>query len=70
MRSMHLTAGSLCARAIWGQDHWYRLWGLALSLVMLVGSVHIGWRYAVDSYVRIVCALILWWLTGRVVVDP
>jgi hypothetical protein len=69
MPSMHLTAGTLCLCAIWGQGRWWRVTGLTFLLVMLVGSIHTGWHYAVDSYVGIVCALVFWWITCRVVPD-
>jgi hypothetical protein len=34
------------------------------GLVILVGSVHLGWHYAVDGYAGIAGALILWWIAG------
>lgn len=34
------------------------------GLVILVGSVHLGWHYAVDGYASIIGVLILWWLVG------
>ncbi len=37
----------------------------AYLLVIMVGSVHIGWHYAVDGYVAIITTLILWKLVGR-----
>jgi len=33
-------------------------------LVIMVGSVHIGWHYAVDGYVAIATTLILWKIVG------
>jgi hypothetical protein len=41
--------------------------GLAFAVhaaVVLVGSVHLGWHYAVDGYVSIVATLAIWWAVG------
>lgn len=38
----------------------------AYALIILVGSVHLGWHYAVDSYAAIIMALIVWWLCGHI----
>jgi len=35
------------------------------GVIILLGSVHLGWHYAVDGYVSIVGVLVLWWVTGR-----
>ena len=32
--------------------------------VILVGSVHLGWHYAIDGYAGILIALTSWWLAG------
>jgi membrane-associated phospholipid phosphatase len=34
---------------------------------ILLGSVHLGWHYALDGYVSILLVCILWWLSGRLV---
>lgn len=34
--------------------------------MILVGSVHLGWHYAVDGYASLVLALVAWWLAGFV----
>lgn len=36
------------------------------AVMILVGSVHLGWHYAVDSYAAIALALAMWWLAGLV----
>jgi hypothetical protein len=35
--------------------------------VILLGSVHLGWHYAIDSYAGILLALVVWWAMGPVV---
>jgi hypothetical protein len=34
------------------------------AVVILVGSVHLGWHYAVDGYAAIALALACWWIAG------
>lgn len=36
----------------------------AYALVILVGSVHLGWHYAVDGYLGAVLMAAIWWLSG------
>jgi hypothetical protein len=74
MPSLHVAMPALFALAGW---RIHRFLGLALAgyaIVTLVGSVHLGWHYAVDGYVSIVAVVVLWqasgavarWWTGRV----
>lgn len=65
MPSMHLAI--VTAVILAGvRTHRRLAYGLApLGLVILVGSVHLGWHYAIDSYVGILATLWIWWLAGR-----
>ena len=43
-------------------------WGLLdviVVAVLFIGSVHLGWHYAVDGYVAIVGTAAIWWAVGR-----
>ena len=40
---------------------------LAFATAILLGSVHLGWHYAVDSYAGILVALAMWWAAGWIV---
>ena len=69
MPSMHVTLTVLLALAAWS---WHRVLGVlagAYALLIMVGSVHLGWHYAVDGYVGAVLTTLLWLgsvsLTGR-----
>ncbi|WP_319583367.1 phosphatase PAP2 family protein [uncultured Pseudodesulfovibrio sp.] len=67
MPSMHVASALLFA-LVGCRSNW--VFGTILSvffLCILVGSVHLGWHYAVDGYVSIVLTLVIWWAVGRMV---
>jgi membrane-associated phospholipid phosphatase len=33
--------------------------------IILVGSVHLGWHYAVDGYAGLALAAVCWWASGH-----
>ena len=39
---------------------------LAYAFVILIGSVHLGWHYAVDGYAGIALAVVCWWIAGKI----
>ena len=60
MPSMHVATSVLFALLGWAR---HRALGIALSVfavVILLGSVHLGWHYAVDGYVGAICAVVVW----------
>lgn len=65
MPSMHVATAVLMALFGW---RYSRLAGWALTLfalIIFVGSVHLGWHYALDSYAGAAGAWLIWWLVGR-----
>lgn len=75
MPSLHVAISVLMARAGFTLN---RKLGWALSifaLVIWIGSVHLGWHYAVDGMVSAPLVLLIWAFAGRVVrwlgvIDP
>ncbi|MFZ5608166.1 MAG: phosphatase PAP2 family protein [Pseudomonadota bacterium] len=64
MPSMHVATATLMALAAWRIFVWL---GVAMTLyaaVILIGSVHLGWHYALDGYVSIALAIAIWKLVG------
>lgn len=69
MPSLHLAIMALIALSsyrihpLFGQLMWL------MTAMILVGSVHLGWHYALDGYVSIVLAVLIWrlagWITAR-----
>jgi hypothetical protein len=35
------------------------------TIIMMIGSVHLGWHYALDGYVAMVGVCVIWWVVGR-----
>ena len=49
--------------------HLRRLWQIASILfliLILIGSVQLGWHYAVDGYFSIIVVPAIWWVAGKV----
>ena len=67
MPSMHVVLAALWAFAGWHLSRWL---GLVLTLytaLIWVGSVHLGWHYAVDGIVSLAVLAAIWWSVGRLV---
>ncbi|MDQ3137243.1 MAG: phosphatase PAP2 family protein [Gemmatimonadota bacterium] len=67
MPSLHVAMPVLFA-LLGGQVH--RILGAAFSAfaaVVLLGSVHLGWHYAIDGYLSIAGVVAIWWLSARIV---
>ncbi|MEX2532303.1 MAG: phosphatase PAP2 family protein [Gemmatimonadota bacterium] len=66
MPSLHVAIPALFATAVWTRSRVVSLalWGY--TFLIFIGSVHLGWHYAMDGYVSIVAVLVLWWASGRI----
>ena len=69
MPSMHVSSTLLFALVGWRTHRWFGIALTLFTLLVLVGSVHLGWHYAIDGYVALVATWILWrfagWLAKR-----
>ena len=64
MPSLHVASSVLFACLGWRTS---RAAGIAYTLfafIIMIGSVHLGWHYAIDGYVSAVAVLAIWWATG------
>ncbi|HET9582211.1 MAG TPA: phosphatase PAP2 family protein [Gemmatimonadota bacterium] len=70
MPSLHVAVPVLFTIVMWGIDRRLGvLFGVYTALI-LVGSVHLGWHYAIDGYVTLALVPAVWWLAGRIAPDP
>ena len=71
MPSMHVSSAFLFLLLGWRVN---RTLGWALTVFfgfILIGSVHLGWHYAIDGYFAVPATWLLWHLTGRLLdLDP
>lgn len=70
MPSMHLSMGTLLVLATWRLGAIVRWLSGAYLALLLVGSVHLAWHYAIDGYAAILGTWVLWWAVGRVLDRP
>jgi hypothetical protein len=65
MPSVHVAVAVLFAIVGWRTSRWLGWAFTAYAVVILVGSVHLGWHYAVDGYVSALLVPVIWVITGR-----
>lgn len=65
MPSMHISIAWLIVLTCWHRHRLLRVSALLFFLIILVGSVHLGWHYAVDGYFSIITTTLIWWLVNR-----
>jgi hypothetical protein len=66
MPSMHVGTTLLLALAAWKTSRIVAAILLAYTATMMIGSVHLGWHYALDGYVAMFGVWVIWWSVGRV----
>lgn len=65
MPSMHLTIMAVVTIATIRTYRWLSWIVLPLLCAILLGSVVLGWHYAIDGYAGILGALVIWFAVGR-----
>lgn len=67
MPSLHIALPILYAVATWRIHRALGVGFLIFTALMLIGSVHLGWHYAVDGYLSALLVPAVWWAAGRIV---
>jgi hypothetical protein len=65
MPSMHNASAVLFALAFAHVSKGLGRFFAAYAVVILIGSVHLGWHYAIDGYAGVLIALFSWWAAGH-----
>jgi hypothetical protein len=64
MPSVHVGVAVLFALLVWPAGGWLRWLIVGYAVAIQVGSVHLGWHYAIDGYVAALVTWGLWAVTG------
>jgi hypothetical protein len=64
MPSLHLAIATLNALLLSRLSRIAGILGWLYVLMILVGSVHLGWHYAIDGYASIAAVPVIWWAAG------
>lgn len=65
MPSLHNAIAMLYALAFFRFGRAWGAAGTAFAIVIFVGSVHLGWHYAVDGIAAAIAMAAIWWAAGR-----
>lgn len=66
MPSMHLATSTLMALYAFHHSRWLGRAMVAFVGIILLGSVYLGWHYAIDSYLGILVAVLGWRVAAQV----
>jgi membrane-associated phospholipid phosphatase len=67
MPSVHVAVAVLFALLGWRTAAWLGWVFTLYAIVVLTGSVHLGWHYAVDGYASILLVPLIWMAAGWVI---
>ncbi|HET9777156.1 MAG TPA: phosphatase PAP2 family protein, partial [Gemmatimonadaceae bacterium] len=62
--SLHVSSATLLALALQSWRRWAGIVGWAFVVLTLLGSVYLGWHYALDGYASILGMLGIWRIAG------
>jgi membrane-associated phospholipid phosphatase len=65
MPSMHVVLATLFALVCWRTNRWLGIVMSIYAALIMVGSVHLGWHYAIDGYAGAAGMMTIWYLVGR-----
>jgi len=66
MPSLHNATATLLAFAGFQISRKLGWAGIAFAAGIFLGSIHLGWHYAVDGYFGIAFAMLIWWVSGPI----
>ncbi|MGZ9096963.1 MAG: phosphatase PAP2 family protein [Micavibrio sp.] len=66
MPSMHVCIAWLIALYAWTVHKAVGVFAFIFAGLILMGSVYLGWHYAIDGYAGIILATLVWWAAGKI----
>ena len=66
MPSVHVALAMLMAIVGWRVSRWAGIGGTVFLALILIGSVHLGWHYAVDGIASLIATPLIWLAAGWV----
>ena len=66
MPSMHIGSVTLMALVAWRTHRYLGILLTVFASIIMLGSVHLAWHYAIDGYVAALVAILIWAGTGYV----
>jgi hypothetical protein len=64
MPSLHVATAFSYVLLGFAVRRWLGLLLAGFAAFIMIGSVHLGWHYAIDGYVGILCAVVIWFAVG------
>jgi PAP2 superfamily protein len=70
MPSLHVTTAVSYALLGFAVRRWLGILFAVFAAFIMIGSVHLGWHYAIDGYVGILCTVAIWFAVGWLLDRP
>lgn len=67
MPSMHVSIATLMALSARRIGLWFGRLMTGYAFLIMIGSVHLGWHYALDGYLALFLTIFLWKLADRII---
>ena len=67
MPSLHVSVAVLLALVGWQANRGLGIFLSLYAFMILIGSVHLGWHYAIDGYASIIGTFVIWKFSGYLV---
>jgi hypothetical protein len=64
MPSIHNASALLLVLVAWNRTPFVRSLAVVHAVLIFIGSIHLAWHYAVDSYLAWAMTLVIWWAAG------
>jgi hypothetical protein len=64
MPSLHVALTTLFSLVCWRTNRWLGALMIAYAVAIMLGSIHLGWHYAVDGYVGALGTIVVWCIAG------